>query len=126
MIYTSYFGRVKSLPYDVIPIAICGKAPEWWSGLIYKKLAPPYSTFANYKRDGNWEQYVKEYNEKLSGMNPKDVISELCLLADIDNTKDSSIALLCYEKPGDNCHRHLVANWFKEAGIMCEEYNIYN
>ena len=32
------------------------------------------------------------------------------------------IALVCYEKPGDFCHRHLVADWLNEAGYQCEEY----
>lgn len=40
MIYTSYFANVKSLPSEVIPIAICGGVPEWWCGLQYRKLAP--------------------------------------------------------------------------------------
>lgn len=40
MIYTSYFANVKSLPSEVIPIAICGGVPEWWCGLQYRKL--PY------------------------------------------------------------------------------------
>ena len=35
----------------------------------------------------------------------------------------NDIALVCYEKPGDNCHRHLIADW-----LPCEviEYNPQN
>lgn len=36
MIYTSYFGKLKNLPKEIIPISICGKAPDWWTGLQYK------------------------------------------------------------------------------------------
>ena len=32
------------------------------------------------------------------------------------------IALICYEKPTDFCHRHLVADWFNKNGILCEEW----
>ena len=32
------------------------------------------------------------------------------------------IALVCYEKPGDFCHRHLVAKWLTDNGFTCEEY----
>ena len=30
--------------------------------------------------------------------------------------------MLCYEKPGDFCHRHLIADWItKNTGITVEE-----
>ena len=38
--------------------------------------------------------------------------------------KDIDIALLCYEKPDDFCHRHLVADWLNKNGYKCEEYVI--
>ena len=31
------------------------------------------------------------------------------------DNKDIDIALVCYEKPGDFCHRHLVADWLNET-----------
>ena len=31
--------------------------------------------------------------------------------------------LLCYEKPGDFCHRHLLAHWMNEHSIPCIEIN---
>ena len=40
MIYTSYFGKLKSLPKNIVPVAICGGLPEWYHGAWYKKLAP--------------------------------------------------------------------------------------
>lgn len=34
------------------------------------------------------------------------------------------VALLCYEKPGDFCHRHILAEWLKEKeGIDVVEYD---
>ena len=42
MLYTSYFAKLKKLPKHIIPISICGKAPAWYTGLQYKKLAPKY------------------------------------------------------------------------------------
>ena len=35
---------------------------------------------------------------------------------------DKDIVLLCYERPTDFCHRHLVSAWFREHGIECKEY----
>ena len=32
-------------------------------------------------------------------------------LDEILNLSEGDIALVCYEKPGDFCHRHLVSSW---------------
>ena len=40
MIYTSYFTKLEQLPKSIISISICGKAPDWYKGLQYKKLVP--------------------------------------------------------------------------------------
>ena len=37
MIYTTYFAKLKSLPKDIVPISICGMAPNSYNGLQYKK-----------------------------------------------------------------------------------------
>lgn len=50
MIYTSYFAKLKSLPDNIVPISICGKAPNWYTGLQYKKLAPKYDFFMEWIR----------------------------------------------------------------------------
>ena len=48
------------------------------------------------------------------------VIKELNYLVPNVNGKD--IALICYEKPSDFCHRHLVAEWLNKNGFKCEEW----
>lgn len=58
MIYTSYFANVKSLPSEVIPIAICGGVPEWWCGLQYRKLAPKREFFNEWKSSGDNDYYA--------------------------------------------------------------------
>ena len=34
----------------------------------------------------------------------------------------NEIAIICYEKPFDFCHRHLVADWLQNRGFDVEEY----
>lgn len=51
MIFTSYFGKLSKLPPGIIPISICGKAPDWYKGLQYKKLAPKYQFFHGVETD---------------------------------------------------------------------------
>lgn len=122
MLYTTYFAKLKCLPDDVIPIAICAKPPIGFKGYTFKQLAPEYDFFKNYKETGDEEYFTKCYNDNiLSQLSPIKVYDALYSLTGMtDFTCD--IALVCYEKSSDFCHRHLVANWFNEHGITCKEY----
>ena len=118
MIYTSYFAKLKSLPDNIIPISICGKAPDWYKGLQYKKLAPKYDFFMKWKDNHDNDYYTKCFNEQVwDKLDVEDTVSEL-----IDLYSGIDIALICYEKPEDFCHRHLVAEWLRKNGFKCEEY----
>lgn len=143
MIYTSYFAKLKSLPENVIPVAICAKVPEWYKGLHYKKLAPTYNTLMKYKKDHNEEDYIISYeSETLAGLEVSYTLSEIYDLLPRgewgpremiemmncppwENPK-YHIALICYEKPEDFCHRHIVEKWLKKSGIRCEEWRGQN
>ena len=132
MIYTSYFAKLKSLPDNIVPISICGKAPDWYKGLQYKKLAPKYDFFMKWKENHDNDYYIKCFNEQvLDKLNAEQVIKELdSLLLNQTTTIDYSgdlkevprIALICYEKPSDFCHRHLVADWLNKNGLQCKEW----
>ena len=123
MIYTSYFAKLNKLPKDIIPISICGKAPNWYDGLQYKKLAPKYEFFMEWKKNHDNDYYVKCYNEQvLNKLNPTNVYNELLHLCTSVKLIEPTICLVCYEKPSDFCHRHLVAKWLTENGYSCEEY----
>lgn len=59
MIHTSYFAKLKELEnHNIIPISICGKAPEWYKGLLYKKLAPKDGFFMEWKKNRNNGYYL--------------------------------------------------------------------
>ena len=118
-IYTSYFGKLKSLPKGIIPIAICGKSPNWYNGIEYKKLAPKFNFFQEWKKNGDNNYYIEHFNsEVLNKLSAAAVYEELEALCD-----GQACALICYEKPSDFCHRHLVADWLTKNGIPCEEWN---
>ena len=117
MIYTSYFGKLNKIPKHIVPIAICGKSPDWYTGLWYKKLAPKYGFFMEWKKTKNNEYYIQHFNDEvLSPLNAYNTVDELYQLCGEDD-----IVLLCYEKPGDFCHRHLVSNWLSNNGFPCTE-----
>lgn len=133
MIYTSYFAKLRSLPENIVPVSICGKTPDWYTGLQYKKLAPKYDFFIKWKQNHDNDYYIKCFKEQvldklsyISVVNHLQLILPYNMRVDMDsdvaiNTK-YHVALICYEKPTDFCHRHLVANWLNQNGIRCEEW----
>lgn len=123
MIYTSYFAKLKSLPDDIVPISICGKAPDWYKGLQYKKLAPKYDFFMKWKENHDNDYYIKCFNDQvLSKLNATDVVLDFSRMVSDFNLGKANICLICYEEPSDFCHRHLVAEWLRKNGFRCEEW----
>ena len=119
MIYTSYFAKLKSLPDNIIPVSICGKAPDWYKGLQYRKLAPKHDFFIKWKENHDNDYYIKCFEEQvLDKLNIHQVMFDLYETV----TDDYDIVLVCYEKPTDFCLRHLVANWLTENGYECKEW----
>ena len=119
MIYTGYFAKLKEYEDSgLIPISISGKAPDFYNGIEYKKFAPSWDIYSNYKNDhidefGYTERYKKERLDKLNPVEIKQFLTSF----------DKDIILLCYEKQGDFCHRHLVADWIESnLGKSVEEY----
>lgn len=123
MIYTSYFANLKKMPKDIIPIAICGKSPKGWKGLEYKKLAPKYWFFQVWKAIHWNEFYIYCYEkEVLDTLDPHEVVVELFRLAKLKNPDVKDIVLVCFEKSGDFCHRHLDANWLNDYEYEVKEW----
>ena len=81
-----------------------------YNGECYPKLAPQKEFWAVWNNnigkiseEENTRYYVEEYcKQVLAKLDPVEVYSDL---------KDK--ILLCYEKPNDFCHRHIVAAWIK-------------
>lgn len=124
MIYTSYFAKLKQLEnHNIIPISICAKAPDWYKGLKYKKLAPKYGFFMEWKKNHDNDYYIEHFqSEVLDQLDATDVILDFSRLSYGFNIGENDIALICYEKPSDFCHRHLVAEWLNQNGFKCEEW----
>ncbi len=117
MIYTSYFGKMNKLPKDIVPVSICNNAPEFFKGIQMKKLGPSYGLLTRYKKNQDNEFYEKYFKDNVLGdLSASRIIQEL---ENIGNGSD--VVLLCYEKSGDFCHRHLVAEWLTKNGCKCEE-----
>jgi len=66
-------------------------------------------------------EYTPLYMEILEKVSLERLRNDLAIISHNEGVKD--IALLCYEKPGDFCHRRLFADWLKEkTGYEVKEF----
>ena len=116
--YTTYYANVRNLPNGVVPISIAGWAPDGWRGLEYKRIAPKWWFFKEWKENHDDDFYIRNFKkEVLDALNPDKVWNDLRRMSE-----GAPFALVCYEKPTDFCHRHLVAEWLRRHGYAIEEY----
>lgn len=121
--YTGYFAKLKSYEKaGLVPVSIALKVPDWYHGAQYKKLAPKWSFFSEWKNGshkGDNNYYMQHFKtEVLDNLNPEQVVKELEGFTGVSRDR---IILICYEKPGDFCHRHLVSMWLTVNHINCFE-----
>lgn len=118
-IYTSYYGNLKNLlNNNILPIVVSTSHPNIPQlKYICKDLAPGWDIINNYKndKDGGLDptiKYEKDYITKLDKLSDKDWfrIYDYCKGA-YETTNSNGIALMCYDKPVDFCHRHILRNY---------------
>ena len=118
MIYTGYFAKEKYYPKRLKRYCITRFRPKWLSPDIktIEGLAPTKNILLDYKEGVLSEaEYIKRYTESiLSKIDEEDT-------AKLAEQLQNSI-LLCYEKPEDFCHRHIIADWLNRNGYECKEY----
>lgn len=118
---TCYFAKTSIvLAADMVPIVISTSVPFWTDEFIlYDKLYPPNDILWDYKNGKISEQeYIKKYrNDILAKLDPHEVYLELEELSGGKN-----ICFMCWEKPNQFCHRHIVADWFRKAGYSVYEF----
>lgn len=117
--FTSYFAKVPQIEY---PLSIARINPEWYDRPSYPKLAPSKELLFDFKygsHKGDTEFYTAEFLKYLETLDFKEVMQELSGIYGPDAL--DCLTLLCYEKPSDFCHRHLVANWLRQHGADISE-----
>jgi hypothetical protein len=119
MIYTGYFAKLKTYENaGLIPVSIAGKAPNFYKGVQYKGLAPRWEMFNDWKKGKIDDmQYTSIFLQHLETLDKEAVRRAL-------ENFGENVILLCYEKPGDFCHRHIVADWLESNfGWRVDEYD---
>lgn len=122
-LFTSYYANLKKIPMDYAAIGISIVCPDWLKGdkspsNFYfwddNLFAPSIDLLSDIKSNRINQsvytiRYYKELNERFhfKSDNGRSLISY------IDDLKRrffdySAIVFLCYEKPTEFCHRHLI------------------
>jgi uncharacterized protein YeaO (DUF488 family) len=113
MIYTSYFANVKNLiKAGIVPISIARYIPRGIHIESWIEYAPEPHILHAYKQGKLTKlEYKKLYLEQLSQLDITKIL------------RYDGIALVCYEKPDDFCHRHILADELrKKLGAEVEEW----
>jgi len=111
-IYTGNFGNEKKYrAAGMQPVSIA-RFNRWFSGPKIMDLAPTPDMLHMTEKE-----YTPLFDKILDKLSPAEILERLEKLS---GGKD--IVLLCYEKVGEFCHRHLVADWLtKSLGIEIKE-----
>lgn len=120
MIYTGYYANIKKYEeVGLVPVAVSGKVPPFYDGMTYPDFAPRWPMYRKWK-DGiiTNAEYAQEYKDYLDTLDKKEI------KLDFDSPNQcNNMILLCYEKSGDFCHRHVLADWLEgNFGYKVEEY----
>jgi hypothetical protein len=113
MIKTTYFAHAKKLDPSLNLVSIARYTPPGFPGRLYHKLAPSPALLSYVKSTNDTEGYIREFAQQLNRLDPHQVVQEL----------GENPILVCYEAPGKFCHRHLVADWLRQAGYTVVELN---
>lgn len=128
VIYTSYFAKFKQiLEAGLYPVNISRKPPQFFLESGYPSLPAVFPSRDNLMTIKNSDmlqsdidRYTEQYFRELK-LSPREIIEELNKIVPLDADK---VVLLCYEKPGDFCHRHLVADYLNQLDwINVHEYD---
>ena len=112
MIYTSYFAKMRKMTPEQQAkcMSIARFTPKGVNIPINTMLAPKWDILKKYKEDNDMNAFARAYKEQLTALDP----------AKVAKTMDDRI-LVCHEKIGDFCHRHILARWLRDNGYECEE-----
>lgn len=118
-IYTSYFAKAAILrKAGIIPIGIALWPPRFFRGTSMKQVAPRRYMLNDKLTDAEYEAMYR--NDVLR------LVDARGFIADLERASQGmDVALCCFEKPGDFCHRHILAQWLNEqTGVKVREFGV--
>jgi len=124
-VYTSYYSATDKLPAELKQVGVSGWVPESFNGVRLKELAPKREWWmewhSKFKDNINSKESIEWYTVKY-----KETVLDVVDFNEIKGRLEQlggDVVLLCFERPGSFCHRHLIAKWLSENGLPCSEYD---
>lgn len=117
-IYTSYFGNIRRLnEAGIFAVCVAIGKPKYLNLPQIINVAPTRYMLSD---ACSYEEYLRLYDQILARQNAQQVVKQIETLSG-----GRDVALCCYEKPGDFCHRHILAKWITDnTGIEVKEFGI--
>ena len=111
MIYTSYYANYRKFK-GMFRVSISRTAPNNSYDLQLTKLAPTAELLQKYKSNTiTNDEYTSVYHNQLLRLENDGYIAKFVKALSILQELKGDVVLLCYEKKGDFCHRHLLAEY---------------
>ena len=122
-VYVTYWGN-HDIPEDAYLVQISTSRPKGYDvDVEFKTLYPDYPSMVGPHKAGVIDdaEYTRRYTEKVLEPNREKILSGIRTIQADAAADGQDVYLFCYCKPGDFCHRYLVANFLIENGIDCQE-----
>jgi len=127
--FTSYYANISNIPVDYVLVSVSGDIPEQLEqkmDIHDKRLSPSVDFFKEYKSSSKGKAREKIFVQKFKD----EVLADISITDILKEWSDEcglrkTYVLLCYEKPEDFCHRHIVSEYLSEYfDIFVEEYGV--
>lgn len=111
MIYTGYYGGLTRIVADIAKVQVSNSAPVSVD-IKFEKAIPDWAFIVKPYKDGliTKEEYEQRYTLQLDKFR-ENILGVIKYFS----STDKDYILLCYEKPGDFCHRHILADYINKA-----------
>lgn len=111
MIYTGYYGGLTRIVGDIAKVQVSNSAPVSVD-IKFEKAIPDWAFIVKPYKDGliTKEEYEQRYTLQLDKFR-ENILGVIKYFS----STDKDYILLCYEKPGDFCHRHILADYINKA-----------
>ena len=108
--YTSYFSNYRRFPENAKLFSIAQYTPKTKTPIESLIELAPSKQLIHAMKDGliNEEQFTQEYVKQLNKLCKLPNLLSYCSQHDI-------VIFLCYEKPSDFCHRHILADYLNKV-----------
>jgi hypothetical protein len=119
-LFTSRWANRDLANLACLPVGISRGVPRWplpYRYRTFRALAPSRKVFGIEDEC----EFAEAYKAQLETLGVEEIIAGLAGISQGHNN-GRPLVLLCWEKPGQFCHRRLLANWIeKSVGVEVPE-----